>query len=114
MRSIVVDPLAPTTLYVLVEDVGAFTWLPVGGAASPGFRYLSRTRTPDGLERVVLRSGAKSRIVARGRGLDLDLPSVALVPPVRLQVVRSDTSSPCWEAVFPTPIRNDPGHFEAR
>jgi hypothetical protein len=90
------------------------------------FRYKDKLRTPDGLKKVVLKSGAagKAKIVVNGKGSNLFFlaatPGALLAPsgltlPVRVQMTNSESGTPiCWEAVYDTGvIRNDAGLFKA-
>lgn len=72
---------------------------------SKGFRYADRARTPDGLNRIVLRGNpAKTRaqIVVKGKGINLGMPMLPLTHPVIAQLTKSDGPE-CWEAVYSAP-----------
>jgi hypothetical protein len=87
-------------------------WRPLG---TRGFKYGDRTGTPDGMTRIVLRAGGpdKGRIRARGRGVNLRVPTLPLTTPVRVQLRRS-TSAVCWEAQYSTTITNTGSKFAAK
>jgi cysteine-rich repeat protein len=70
-----------------------------------GWNYLSPDFTPDGIARLVLRSGSgKTRVLLRGRGANLRLGTSPLASPVLARLYRSDTGA-CWEAAHPSPLR---------
>lgn len=85
-------------------------------AKTRGFIYKDREGTPDGLVKIVIRSGddGKSKVVAKGKGEllpDVDLP---LSLPVTMQM--QSTNGRCWEATYFAPgvIRSDDGQFKGR
>lgn len=49
----------------------------------------------------------------KGKGIDLALPPLPLVPPITVRLVRSDSPA-CWEATYTTPIKNDAEQLKAK
>lgn len=84
------------------------------GATGLGYNW--KHRAPDGLESLVLKSGAagKSSIVARGSGTPLVLPAAGLPfdLPVRVHLVAA--TGACWESHFGTAQLNGPSAFQAK
>jgi hypothetical protein len=98
--------------------------LPAGGVcgsracwstAPGGFRYLDNTRAADGVQCLLLRPSASSgsRIILRGRGLNLRMPSLGVGDPLVVRLQRRDGGG-CWEARFSAPLRNDAFRFAGR
>jgi len=71
-----------------------------------GFRYVDRGAVRDGLSRLKLKSGdaGKAAALVLGRGDDLRVPSLPLVPPLTVQLRAS--SGVCWDADYTTLQRN--------
>ena len=69
-------------------------------ALGPGFRYRNGGAVPDGLTKILLVPGAAGRasVIVKGRGVNLDLPSLPLALPITVQLQQE--SGPCWEAVY--------------
>jgi hypothetical protein len=84
-------------------------------ATSSGFTYTDPDLTPDGLQTVQLAAGSdgSAKILVKGKGANLHMPSLPLVVPVTVQLHRSD-GGPCWSATFTAASRNAPGRFKAR
>ena len=86
-----------------------------GDMASParGPSYNDRARTPDGIRTLRLRPGADgaASIQARPSGSNIGIPTLPLVPPVRVQLLSSDGS--CWDVVYGMPVANDAQRFRA-
>ncbi len=91
---------------------------PAGSAwkASPtSVTYRSRTGSPNGLRTAKVKSGSagKAKVLVKGKGVSLALPSVSsLVPPVTAQLRNADGT--CWGATFSTPDAATPTLFKAR
>jgi cysteine-rich repeat protein/parallel beta-helix repeat protein len=84
-------------------------------AAGSGFSYRSSTQTPDGLSTLKLKPGAvgSTKIIVKGKGVDLDPPSLAgLTTPVTVQL-RRDTGG-CWGATFSSPITSTGALFKSK
>ena len=62
--------------------------------------YTDRDADPDGLRLVRLMAGpeGKARINVRGKGANLDMPALPLVPPVTVQLQASNGE--CWKAEY--------------
>ncbi len=87
--------------------------------AAGRFRYADPARTPDGMDRLVLQSGAagKARVVAKGKGPNLShrplgMPAPPLALPFRVQL--QATNGQCWEAVYAAATQKKPGRLTAR
>jgi cysteine-rich repeat protein len=80
---------------------GRSCWKGVGSpAGARGYRYRDKERTPDGLDKLVLKPGAdgKASISVAGRGENLKVDESIGATSVRVQIV-SDNGG-CWEASF--------------
>ena len=117
------DPTVATTYTLCVYDASAATrplvearaqvgdeWKPSGS----GYRYRDRTRSPGGLLSIKLKPGdvGKALVKVKGKGPNLALPGLGLVPPVVVQLRRSGGG--CWGATFSSPSRNDASQFKAK
>ena len=62
-----------------------------------------------------LKSGAAGhgKVQVKGGGPNLQLPTLQLTTPVRVQV-RQDSSNTCWEATFSNPTTNSQTLFKAK
>ncbi len=125
------NPLASTTYAFCVYD-GASQLVsranvPAGGTCnvlSPrpcwrentlGFKYVDRDLTPDGIRKVILKSGpaGKAKVLVQGRGDFLDVPTLPLASlPITAQVINSDGE--CWEANYSTALKNQLGLLKAK
>jgi hypothetical protein len=77
-------------------------------------RYKDRERTPDGATKLIVTAGDPASITVKAKESNLDLPTTALVPEVRVQL-RRDDDPVCWEARFRNSVRqNEPGRFKAK
>lgn len=134
-----VDPPSGTTYSLCVYDSssgvdtlamrataiagGVCAGRPCWAETGPGFRYRNPNRTPNGLQTVVLKSGAagQSAVIVKGRGDNLELPGPINLsqyfsndPRVTVQLLRSDGGK-CWEARYLAPaIRNTGEQFRAK
>jgi hypothetical protein len=80
-----------------------------------GFTYANKALAPDGVQQLVLSDGAvagKAKIVAKGKGLNVDMPTLPLAAPVRVQL--KNTAGVCWEAEYSTPSKNEGAQFKAK
>lgn len=80
-----------------------------------GFTYANKTLVPDGVQQLVLSDGAvagKAKIVAKGNGVNVDMPALPLLVPLRVQL--KNTAGVCWEAEFLVPSKNEVGQFKAK
>ena len=63
-----------------------------------GFKYVDPTTASDGMLKVVLKPGTgKAKLLAKGKGANLTLPSLPLTLPVRVQLQGNDH---CWGDVY--------------
>lgn len=83
--------------------------------SSSVFRYGDKELSPDGLLKLSLKSGdaGKASIRVKGKGVELGAPSLPLVGAVTARVIRND-GTPCWEASFVEPKRNDDRVYRAK
>lgn len=86
---------------------------PCWRTAGTGFHYRNGGAAPDGLTKVLLRSGEAGHagVVVKGRGVRLGLPSMPLTLPVTIQL--QEESGPCWASTFESARRNDNARFRA-
>ena len=84
---------------------------PCWSQARAGFKYTNRAGP---LRRLVLTGGlpGRARIVAKARGIGLDMPSLPLAPMVVVQLRNSDGG--CWLANYSIPTRNTRRTFASR
>jgi hypothetical protein len=121
------DPLTTTSYRLCLYDGSSHRLstihVPAGGTCgtrpcwketTSGFSYIDHDLTPDGLGKLVLKSGAAARakITARGKGDNLPMPTLSLTLPVTVQLVNDDGT--CWEATYSTARRNDATQFKAK
>jgi hypothetical protein len=123
------DPLTATDYTFCLYDSSAapqpliLAHAPAGGtcgtkpcwkAIKGGFKYQDKLFTPDGLQQVLLKSGVatKTKILVKGKGDDLPMPTLPLTAPVRVQL--KSESGVCWEATYSTPIKNLAEQFRAK
>ncbi len=75
-----------------------------------GFMYKDKDKSPSGPQKLLLKEGAdgKAQAQVKGKGSDVDPPSLPLTQPVTVQLINSDGQ--CWEAVYSAPaLKNDGG-----
>jgi acyl-homoserine lactone acylase PvdQ len=121
------SPLADTSydLCLYASDrLLSRTTAPAGGVcrgrpcwkqSSIGFKFKHADPAPRVLQTLTLRAGpdGKARVIAKGKGAGLALPSLPLAGfPLRAQLVNADGA--CWEAGYPTALRNDTVRFKAK
>lgn len=81
-----------------------------------GFKYKDVDLTPNGVQQILLKEGLaeKAKIIVKGKGANLVMPSMPLSQPVTVQLRNS--TGVCWEAVYSAPaIKNEagpPGQFK--
>jgi len=87
---------------------------PCWKAVKRGYRFRDKTRSPDGILRLVLTAGTdgKAKIVLAAKGENLEPPPPPLGVPVTVQLARSD-GGPCWESTFAAARKNAAGRFAA-
>jgi len=103
--SLVLSALAP-------QDAGC-TGKPCWKGTTRRFRYRNAGLTPDGLSTIVLSTGKAGRIMVKGKGSNLSLPTLPLMAPVAVQLWRTD-GGPCWESRIATPLVNSSTRFRGR
>ena len=105
------DPTAGSTYRLCVyQGAGPAPWLvaevPAGGdwqALGSGRFAYDGDLSADGMQRVKLKPGdGNAKILVKGRGPNLGLPSATVTYPLTLQLVRSDGPE-CWRSVFVSP-----------
>ncbi len=122
------DPLASTSYALCLYDGSgvliAGASAPAGGvcagrscwkATSKGYRYGDRDLTPDGIQRIDLKSGpaGSARIVVKGKGASLPLPPLPVGSlPLTVQLVDSDDA--CWQTTFSAPQKNQADQLKAK
>lgn len=98
VRHLVMDLQAPAA----GDCRGRACWQPIEGG---GFRYVNRSRLPDGLEEMTIQPGppGKALVRVRGRGPALPDPTMPFAqdPAIIVQVVNK--TSACWGTGFATP-----------
>jgi 6-phosphogluconolactonase (cycloisomerase 2 family) len=96
--SLVLDALAPAG--------ASCRGKPCWGSTRKGFRYVDRGAVRDGLFKLKLKSGdaGKAAALVLGRGDDLRVGSLPLVPPLTVQLRASGGA--CWDADYATLQRN--------
>jgi len=125
------DPTGATALGLCLYDVSASSQplitrkvLPGGTcgtkpcwkAVPGGYRYRNKVGSGDGVTDVKLRVSAAGEIalLIKGKGASLDVPSLDFLPPVRLQLLASDSGGvTCWESTFAHAIKSEPTLFKA-
>ena len=122
-------PLSTTGYTLCVYDTSAapqpilFAQAPAGGncptkpcwkTIKDGFKYNDKQFTPDGLQQVLLKAGiaTKSKILVKGKGDNLPMPTLPLTLPVRVQL--KSQSGVCWEASYSTSTKNQSDQFRAK
>jgi hypothetical protein len=103
--ALVLSALAPQD----ASCAGAPCWK----ATDRRLRYRNADLSPDGLSVIVFRTGKAGRIVVKGRGADLAMPSLPLTAPVAVQLRRTDGGA-CWESTIETPRVNSATRFQGR
>ena len=89
---------------------------PCWKAGSSGYRYRNEAAIPGGVVSLKLRvtSRGEAKIAVKGKGANLPMPALGLIPPVTAQlVVDTGTTTECWQAVFDAALANDPTRFQA-
>jgi len=111
------DPVNTHTYELCIYDGGglkASATIPPGSAwkdKTSGFKYRDAAGGGDGIQTLLLKAGAdeKAKIVVKGKGVNLDMPNLAMITsPLTVQLRRTG-GSVCWGAVysFPPALKND-------
>jgi cysteine-rich repeat protein len=79
-----------------------------------GYRYSDRGGTASGLLSLQLKAGevGKARVSIKGKGANLPLPTLGLIPSVTVQL--KNGAGVCWGATYTTPITNRSDQFKAK
>jgi hypothetical protein len=90
-------------------------WRPLGSA---GFKYINRDRTPDGILKVLLKSGTagKAKVILKGKGDNLPFPAsmLPMETPVKVQLSNDDPGT-CWQTTHVSmgPLINSIDQYKA-
>jgi hypothetical protein len=79
-----------------------------------GYNYKDKDRTPDGMEKLQLKSGiaGAAKVAAKGKGDLLEMPTLgSLALPIQVQLRGAGI---CWEATYSTSLVNTPDQFKAK
>ena len=100
------DPSSPSGLRVILEASvpPGNKWIP----GSTGYRYSDPTLAADGMQSIVLKSGAagKAKISLRAKGANLGAANLPAFAPVAVQVKASGGA--CWGANYAAPETDTP------
>ena len=114
------NPLTTTSISLCLYDATGLRFRTTAGAGAgwtantAGFKFTADPSGPLEPKRVSLRSSpqpGRARISVSDK--TLDLPSLPLTTPVRVQVRRND-GGPCWEGVITMPTANTSARFRGR
>ncbi|MFN8644166.1 MAG: hypothetical protein U0802_21860 [Candidatus Binatia bacterium] len=83
--------------------------------STKGWKYLDKAATQDGITKEILSgsSSNNSKVLVKGKGINLPDIAPALTLPVKVQLV-SSTTGLCWESTFSGSIKNQSGLFKAK
>lgn len=118
------NPTSTATYAVCVYENGALSYSMIIPPGTPewsqistkGYKYKDLTGGAQGIQKIILKGSPdpdKSKVLVKGRGLNLPDPVPALTLPVEVQVINSDTGI-CWGAEFTTFKKNQTGLFKAK
>ncbi len=101
-------------LRAAIDAGGQCAGKPCWRPTKKGYRYRDKNLLAGGVKTINLISGdpGRSRIIVRGKGDNLDMPSLGLTPPVTAQL--ENDAGACWGATYSSPIANDPTLLKAR
>ena len=100
-------------LNALAPCDGSCAGAPCWKATASRMKYRNTDLSPDGLSTIVFRTGRAGRIVVKGRGANLAMPSLPLTAPVAVQLRRTDGGG-CWESTIETPLVDSATRFRGR
>jgi hypothetical protein len=100
-------------LNALAPRDGSCAGAPCWKATDSRMKYRNTDLSPDGLSTIVFRTGRAGRIVVKGRGANLAMPSLPLTAPVAVQLRRTDGGG-CWESTIETPLVDSATRFRGR
>jgi len=89
---------------------------PCWKSMNAGYRFKDKSMSHRGVGKLSIKGGpqSKARLSLQGKGPDLDLPAMPLVPPDGVARVQIRNEDACWEANFSTSIKkNDGSKFSA-
>ena len=123
------DPTTTTDLTLCVIDQNGLkisATAPAGGTCgtkpcwsvipAKKIKYSDKELSPDGLQKVQAQAGdpGKGKIQVKGKGANLGVPTLGLVAPVTVRLVRSGGPA-CWEATYSTNVQlNTSDKFKAK
>lgn len=84
---------------------------------STGFGYRNKAGTPDGLTAMKLKAGTAGRpsVQAKGKGVHLQTPALALTLPVTVQlVIANGSATECWQTTYTAATLRSDGRFKAK
>lgn len=81
-----------------------------------GFAYKDADRTPDGVDKVVLKAGLAGKAKTQLKGKGTSLPALPLPLSLPATVQLQSENGKCWQATFDTPglSRNDTAQFKGK
>lgn len=82
-------------------------------ARSSGVKYKNKAAAPDGLTAIAVKPGeaGRAKIVLKGKGIALAMPSLPMSARITVQLRNSDGA--CWESIYDLPAsKNDPTRYE--
>jgi cysteine-rich repeat protein len=91
-----------------LEAGGMCVGKPCWKELAKGYKFNDKEATPDGATQLVLKAGTegKALIKLKGKGANLDIPSLtALTNPVVIEL-RKASDDVCWSTTFSTPFRS--------
>jgi hypothetical protein len=106
------DPATTDDYTLCVFDAGSEVFrstIPAGGTCgaapcwqtlSTGFKYINRDRTPDGILKVLLKSGTagKAKVIVKGKGDNLPFPASFLPMATPVDVQLQVDGGACWSS----------------
>lgn len=87
---------------------------PCWTATATSSKLKDRFQTPDGVKKVVIKSGASgtTKVTVKASGFHVEPPTLPLGLPFHLQL--QTVAGPCWESLFTTATKNDTSRFKAK
>jgi hypothetical protein len=115
------DPSISRTYSLCVYDAAGrriSAEVPPSASKWQGLKYKDGTGSPDGIQKIVLKSGASSnaKILVKGKGENLpDTPLGSFTLPITVQLINDETSL-CFQGVYGVAevIKNDATQFKAK
>ena len=78
------------------------------GSPAKGFRFKDKTAAPDGLTTLILKGSekpGKAKIVVKGKGAELDMPSLSEIGSSVTVQLTNHASAKCFEATYAAPYK---------